>query len=117
LQEILCDLGIRTQGIMDEFNKLKDSNLTPQQAIAMATEAATLRFGKNHRINVDQLLNTVRDEDKGDDVWTVFNRIQENLTQPHRITDDKGRMMNGVVGASEDTRINKELFQLAYAYA
>jgi hypothetical protein len=51
------------------------------------------------------------------DVWTVFNRIQENLTQPHRIVDDNGRMMSGVIGASEDTRINKELFQLAHAYA
>jgi len=50
-------------------------------------------------------------------VWTVFNRIQENLTQPHRIVDNNGRMMNGVVGVNEDTRINKELFQLAYTYA
>ena len=85
--------------------------------MAMATDAATLRFGKNHRINVEQLLNTVRDEDRGDDVWTVFNRIQENLTQPQRIFDENGRLLDGVIGASEDTRINKELFQLAHAYA
>jgi hypothetical protein len=117
LQEILCDLGIRTQGVMDEFNKLKDSNLTPKQAMAMATSAATLRFGKNHRIDVEQLLNTVRDEDRGDDVWTVFNRIQENLTQPQRIFDENGKLLGGVSNASEDTRINKELFQLAHAYA
>jgi len=117
LQEILCDLGIRTQGVLDEFNKLKDSNLTPKEAMSMATEAATLRFGKDHNINVEQLLNVVRNEDEGNDVWMVFNRIQENLTQPHRIVDDNGRMMSGVIGASEDTRINKELFQLAHAYA
>jgi hypothetical protein len=117
LQEILCDLGIRTQGVMDEFNKLKDSNLTPKQAMAMATSAATLRFGKNHRIDVEQLLNTVRDEDRGDDVWTVFNRIQENLTQPQRIFDENGKLLGGVSNANEDTRINKELFQLAHAYA
>jgi hypothetical protein len=85
--------------------------------MSMATEAATLRFGKDHNINVEQLLNVVRNEDEGNDVWTVFNRIQENLTQPHRIVDDNGRMMSGVIGASEDTRINKELFQLAHAYA
>ena len=85
--------------------------------MAMATRAATLRFGKNHRINVDQLLNTVRDEDKGDDVWTVFNRIQENLTQPFRIFDETGKLLDGVTNVNEDTRINKELFQLAHAYA
>jgi hypothetical protein len=117
LQEILCDLGIRTQGVMDEFNKLKNSNLTSKQAMDMAMEAATLRFGENHNINVEQLLNVVRDEDRGDDVWTVFNRIQENLTQPQRILSKDGRLLGGVHDASEDTRINKGLFQLAHAYA
>jgi hypothetical protein len=44
LQEILCDLGIRTQGVMDEFNKLKDSNLSPAQAMAMATSSCNTSF-------------------------------------------------------------------------
>ena len=112
LQEILCDLGIRTQGVMEEFNKLKERNVSPQEAMHLATQAAEIRFGKGHRIDVSQLLNTVREEDKGDDVWTVFNRIQENLTQPHRITDHLGNVMNGVSSIEEDTRINKELFEL-----
>ena len=112
LQEILCDLGIRTQGGMEEFNKLKERNVSPQEAMYLATQAAEIRFGKGHRIDVSQLLNTVREEDKGDDVWTVFNRIQENLTQPHRITDHLGNVMNGVSNIEEDTRINKELFEL-----
>jgi hypothetical protein len=85
--------------------------------MAMATRAATLRFGKNNSINVEQLLNTVRDEDKGDDVWTVFNRIQENLTQPFRIFDKTGKLLDGITNVNADTRINKELFQLAHAYA
>jgi len=78
-------------------------------------QAADIRFGKGHRIDVSQLLNTVREEDKGDDVWTVFNRIQENLTQPHRITDRSGNIIGGVASIDEDTRINKELFELVTA--
>ena len=112
LQEILCDLGIRTQGVMEEFNKLKERDLSPQEAMHLATQAAEIRFGKGHRIDVSQLLNVVREEDKGEDVWTVFNRIQENLTQPHRITDHLGNIMNGITNVEEDTRINKELFEL-----
>ena len=50
-------------------------------------------------------------------MWTVFNRIQENLTQPQRILDENGKKMGGVSNVDEDTRINKELFQLAYSYA
>lgn len=112
LQEILCDLGIRTQGVIEEFNKLKERDLSPQEAMHLATQAAEIRFGKGHRIDVSQLLNVVREEDKGEDVWTVFNRIQENLTQPHRITDHLGNIMNGITNVEEDTRINKELFEL-----
>ena len=115
LQEILCDLGIRTQGVMEEFNKLKERDLSPQEAMHLATQAAEIRFGKGHRIDVSQLLNVVREEDKGEDVWTVFNRIQENLTQPHRITDHLGNIMNGITNVEEDTRINKELFELVAA--
>jgi len=117
LQEILCDLGIRTQGVIEEFNKLKESELTPVEAIAMAAEAARIRFGKDIKFDVNQLLNTIRPEDEGNDVWTVFNRIQENLTQAHRITDRDGDMFGAVTDSREDTRINKELFQLAHAYA
>jgi hypothetical protein len=115
LQEILCDLGIRTQGVIEEFNKLKERHLSPAEAMTLATRAAEVRFGKGHRIDVSQLLNTVREEDKGDDVWTVFNRIQENLTQPHRITDVYGNNIGGVTDIAEDTRINKELFELVAA--
>jgi hypothetical protein len=31
-------------------------------------------------VNVDDLLTVNRIEDEGNDLWTVFNRIQENLT-------------------------------------
>ena len=105
------------QNLYEEFNKLKERNLSPAEAMNLATQAAEARFGKGHRVDVSQLLNVVRDEDKGDDVWTVFNRIQENLTQPHRITDHMGNIMNGVSDINEDTRINKELFELVHAYA
>jgi len=97
---------------MEEFNKLKERDLSPQEAMNLATQAADIRFGKGHRIDVSQLLNIVREEDKGEDVWTVFNRIQENLTQPHRLVDHSGNPLNGISSIEEDTRINKELFEL-----
>jgi hypothetical protein len=117
LQEILCDLGIHTHNVMEEFNKLKEKQLSPKEMMNLATQAADTRFGKGHRIDVSQLLNVVREEDKGEDVWTVFNRIQENLTQPQRIIDREGRLVGGITDVNEDTRINKELFELVHAYA
>jgi hypothetical protein len=102
---------------MEEFNKLKNVDLEPAKAMALAVKAAESRFGKNHNINVAQLLNVVREEDEGNDLWTVYNRIQENVTQSSRIFNPEGRLITGVNDPYEDRRINKELFTLAHAYA
>jgi len=45
-----------------------------------------------------------RVEDESNDLWTVFNRIQENLT--HDITNMK-----------EDIKLNQQLFALAESFA
>jgi hypothetical protein len=85
--------------------------------MALASDAANIRFGVGNKVNAAQLLNVVRDEDKGNDIWTVFNRIQENLTQSNRIKDANKKLLGGVNNVYEDTRINKELFQLVHSYA
>jgi hypothetical protein len=117
LNEILCDLGIRTQGVINEFDKLKHKDLSAREMMALASDAANVRFGIGNKVNAAQLLNVIRDEDKGNDIWTVFNRIQENLTQSNRIKDANMKLLGGVSNVYEDTRINKELFQLAHSYA
>lgn len=38
-------------------------------------------WGDKTPVTAEQLLLTRRDADKGSDLWRVFNRVQENLTQ------------------------------------
>ena len=76
--------------------------MEPNQKIAH--EAAKLKYSDLSDINTDALLTVNRIEDEGDDVWTVFNRIQENLT--HDITN-----MN------IDIKVNQRLFAMAEQYA
>lgn len=117
LDTILKDLGIKTNEVMCEFQNLKNKDLTHKEMVSLAAEAAKKRFGAKRTIDASQLLNTVRAEDEGNNLWNVFNRIQENLTQPHRLIDLKGNKLTGVNNISEDLKINKELTELAYAYA
>jgi hypothetical protein len=56
------------------------------------------------KINIDDLFAVNRVEDESNDLWTVFNRIQENLT--HDISN-----MN------EDIRLNQQLFSLVESFA
>ena len=82
----------------------------------MAAQSAKIRDGDKYNFNPNQLLNVVRDEDKGNSLWTVFNRIQENLTQSNRLVDLRGNHMPGINSMPEDIRVNKQLSELAYSY-
>jgi hypothetical protein len=117
LPDIMSRLNSRVSDVMNEFNKLKTVELDPAKAMSLAVSAAEARFGKDHGINVAQLLNVVREEDEGNDLWSVYNRIQENVTQSDRIYNPEGKLVTGIDNPFEDKRVNKELFQLAYAYA
>lgn len=117
LPDIMSRLNSKVSNVMEEFNKLKSVELDPAKAMSLAVSAAELRFGKDHGINAAQLLNVIREEDEGNDLWSVFNRIQENVTQSSRIFNPEGRLITGINDPYEDKRVNKELFQLAHAYA
>ena len=56
--------------------------LTKPAQLKFATAAMALRFGDRSRwsIKPEQLLGVRRPADAGDDLWTVFNRVQENAS-------------------------------------
>lgn len=62
---------------------MHEVTLTPARQLAFAKHAMGLRFGDKSlwRIKPTQALEARRDEDRGDDLWRVFNRLQENLTK------------------------------------
>jgi hypothetical protein len=117
LPQIMTKLNTKISDVMNEFNKLKTVKLSPSEAMSLAVAAVESRFGKDSGIEASQLLNIVRSEDEGNDLWSVYNRIQENVTQPNRIYNPEGKLITGIDNPFVDTKVNKELFQLAYAYA
>lgn len=113
LYDVICNVNNNAQLVVSEFNKLKHLNLNKSQMLSLAVKAAKIRFGDDYnKINTEQLLNVVRSEDRGDDLWTVFNRIQENLTKSNRIVDVNGHILSNDLSIEEDIRINKELSRL-----
>ena len=113
---IMSKINELAQSTMNAFNTFKNKELTSKQIHRLADDALNLRFkGKN--LNVKQLLATHRPEDEGNSLWTVFNRIQENLTKPNMLIDLNGRLLGGTSSVKQDIKINQDLFQLVEAYA
>ena len=83
---------------------MKRKQLSVDDMKKFAFEAARLRFDDIIEMNVEDLLRINRIEDEGNDVWTVFNRIQENLTAD-------------VKNLNADILLNQQLFALADQYA
>ena len=104
LQNFIAAMTNKTGHLLNSVNEMKHRGLNIEQMKKLAYEAAKLKYSDLRDINTDNLLTVNRIEDEGNDVWTVFNRIQENLT--HDITN-----MN------RDIKINQQLFAMAEQYA
>lgn len=88
------------------------------QITEFAGKAAMIRFGENVAVDLDELLEVERNEDSGNSLWTVFNRVQEKL-----ITGGcsykmgaKMRKARAVKNFSQDLKINEALWELAEEY-
>jgi hypothetical protein len=90
--------------LLTEVNEMKHKGLSLEDMRKLAHEAARLRYNNLDDINIDDLLIVNRVEDESNDLWTIFNRIQENLT-------------HDVKNMSEDIRLNQQLFSLVENFA
>lgn len=107
----LQDINKHAQRVLTEFNKLKDKELTPQEMMKLASKAAKLRF-EDGDIDTTQLLKAYRNEDEGNNLWNVYNRIQENLIKSNLLVDKDGRLVSGVNNVREDIFVNTKLVEL-----
>lgn len=107
---------------VESMNKMKEIEMQEQAALDFAKRALETRFDKKqmNRIQVDlnELLKPVREEDKGKDVWSIFNVVQEKIIEGdfQYIVGSKVRKARRVKNFNQDQKINKELFELALEY-
>jgi hypothetical protein len=104
LDRFVTSMNGKANRLLTEVNEMKHKGLSIEDMRKLAIEAASLRYDDLSLINIDDLFAVNRVEDESNDLWTVFNRIQENLT--HDITNMK-----------EDIKLNQQLFSLAESFA
>lgn len=74
-------LAGNTAPLFDQIDKWQEKQLTGPQAREFARLASVLRWGDPHRFDAQVLLSARRDEDDAGDLWSVFNRVQENTVR------------------------------------
>lgn len=108
-------------GIFDRVEDKRDAMqsllLPPPIQQAFAKAALTYRFGEEHQpVTASQILTPRRYEDRQDDLWSVFNRCQENLLKgglPGRTAKGKRSHTRAVKGIDGDVKLNRALWVMA----
>ena len=125
----------QTNKAVEVCSKWKQIKLDAHEQQAFAKAAHELRFGPTAEgevspIQPHQLLGTRRHADVGNDLWTVFNRVQENAikgdltgyTKAGYVINNAGREVwrpsrrvstRTVKGIDQDVKVNRGLWALA----
>ena len=118
VRQAVEDLPNRVQVMNDMKNRI----LTVEEKRKLALDAMLIRAGVKELQyddeTIDDILDPKREADKGDDLWRVFNVVQEKITQGDfhaALTGAKVRKVRKIKSFEKDMKVNKELFKLATA--
>lgn len=116
----------RVPEIAATMTTMKNTEVTEEQKAELATEVMKIRKGveDEERFDIDEqtimdILSPVREEDKSDDLWTVFNVCQEKMIKGGFFTpgkDEKLRKQRKITSVKKDLEYNRRLWDFAMRY-
>jgi len=102
------------------MNKLKTKQMTWDEKEKFALEAIGLRIDpKTQTISIAELLEPTRKEDQGDDLWSIYNVVQEKLIHGmyNYANGEKVRKSRPIKNFQQNMKVNSDLYKLALQYA
>ena len=114
---------------VEVMNQMRNRTLSLDEKNQLALDAMLIRAGikpnseKAAEYNYDletleDILEPTREADKGDDLWRVFNVVQEKIINGNfhaALQGAKVRKVRKIKSFEKDLEVNKELFKLATA--
>ena len=116
----------QAQKVSEVIECWKGTHISKEDAFHLAEQGIKLRWpdATSQPISPFVALGVNRQADVGDDLWTVFNRVQENVIRGgqhdnSRMTafGKRFRATRRVKSLTEDVRINKGLWAIASTFA
>ena len=109
--------------IVNKMNTMRNTILNDEQKKELATAVVKIRKNveDSEKIELSEktimdILNPVRDVDKSNDLWTVFNLCQEKMIRggyADMSKNKKLRNQRGIISIKKDIDFNKKLWEVA----
>ena len=126
LRVMVNDIVENVPHVVCTMNQMKNTILSKDNVKELATSVVKIRkeIDDNEKFDIDEqtildILNPIRDEDKGDDLWTVFNVCQEKMIKGgfNAINSkNKMRKQRGITSIKKDIEFNQRLWKIAMNY-
>ena len=126
LRKVVASAIEKVPEIVNTMNEMRNVILTDEQKTALAKEVVKLRKGveddKDFVVEaevVEDILTPVRKEDKGSDLWTIFNICQEKMIKGGfglRTSRNRLRRQRGITSIKKDMEFNQRLWKTASQY-
>jgi hypothetical protein len=123
LQTVISTMVEALPLAVESMNKFKQTQLAQEQILEFARKAVQIRFGEeqaqNIAIDYNALTTATRPEDRGTNLWSVFNVIQEKITQGmfEYQSGAKVRKARKIKNFKQDLDLNAKLYELAAEFA
>lgn len=102
--------------IGSRIDEYKAITLNHDEQTAFARAALQLRWGDDQPVVPGSILRPSRWQDREDNLWTVYNRVQENMMKGGvrgRSATGRRTTTRAVGGVTENVKLNKALWTLA----
>lgn len=100
--------------VVEKINVWNMREMSAKERAQFAAEALLLRTGQERKFEdyeIQSLLETRRNEDRGNNLWRTFNVVQENLIKGGFMLNE--RQARGITNPVQDMVLNQGLWQLA----
>jgi len=126
LQKVIDRTVAFTEVAAEKMSVMKNTTVTEEQKREIASEVVKIRKnveeGEKYEIDeatIVDILSPVREEDKSDDLWTVYNMCQEKLIKggfAAKGKNNKVRKQRGITSIKKDIDYNQRLWDVITRY-
>ena len=122
LQKQITEMVEQLPLTVESMNKMIDTQMNQKSILKFAKDMLAVRFPEDElrriTIDMDEFITPVRPEDKGEDLWSVFNVIQEKIIEGdfEYSIGSKHRKARQIKNFKQDMDLNGKMFDVALDY-